>query len=355
MALLRGAKDLDKRVEALLDDARQQVRVNAATWLADIRAEGGEAALRKRLKKEKSDPVRTALIEALQRLGADLSDIIGPASLVAEAEKAAGKGAPELPAWLAGSGLPAIRFRDGATVPERVLRHWLALAIRLKDPGATGQFGIYLDQLDPADARALSAWVLESWIGFDTQSASLDEANAYALANYAGDWRWHRQQQTPELRDRLVAELRQRKLGELLNSGSDTKGVLALACRAEPVWAANRGALVPQEARPPVAPGDGAARRAGGDRRAGDAAGRDRGLGAAQAEEHPGACRGDRRTLCRGPRLELRRARRPHRAGGRLRRRRACSSCRAARTASSTSRGSTRRSRSISSTPRASR
>jgi hypothetical protein len=240
MALLRNAQQLEQRVAALLDDARQQVRIHAAAWLADLRAETGEAALRKRLKKEKSDPVRTSLIEALQRLGADLSDVIGPASLLAEAEKAIAKAAPELPAWLAASGVPAVRFRDGTTLPEPVLRHWLALAIRLKDPGATGQFGIYLDQLDPADAQALSGWVLESWIEFDTRTASLDQANAYAVANYATDWRWMCRTQTPELRDQIIAEIRQRKLGEMLNSGSDTKGVLALACRAEPVWAANR-------------------------------------------------------------------------------------------------------------------
>lgn len=240
MALLRNARALDQRVEALLDDARQQVRASAAAWLADLRAPGAEAALRKRLKKEKSDPVRTALIEALQRLGADLSDVIGPASLIADAEKAEAKAAPQLPAWLAASGLPYLRFADGAPLPEKVLRHWLALAIRLKEPGATGQFGIYLDQLDPADAQKLSAWVLEGWIGFDTRAASLDEANAYAVANFAQDWRWVTQPQTAELRARLIADLAREKQGEMLNSGSDTKGVLALACRADPVWAANR-------------------------------------------------------------------------------------------------------------------
>lgn len=62
IALLCPAADLPTRLEALLDDARQQVRANAATWLADIRATGSEAALRRRLKKEKAAPVRTALI-----------------------------------------------------------------------------------------------------------------------------------------------------------------------------------------------------------------------------------------------------------------------------------------------------
>lgn len=240
LALLRPAGDLSERLEAMLGDARQQVRISAASWLADIRAPGAEAALRRRLAKEKSDPVRAALIQALQRLSADLSALIGPATLIAEAEKAAAKAAPEPPGWLAGSGLPSFRFRDGATLPDIVLRHWLALAIRLKDPGAAGQFGVYLDQLDPADAQRLSSWILDAWIDHDTRTATLEDANAYALANYAQHWRWQFGTQTPELRDEVVADLRREKLGAVLDSGSDTKGVLALACRADPAGAANR-------------------------------------------------------------------------------------------------------------------
>lgn len=241
MALLHDAIDLPARIEGLLDDKRQQVRINAAVWLADIRSTASEGALRKRLKKEKSDPVRAALIESLQRMGFDLSDVIGPATLIAEAEAACAKAAPELPDWVTASGLPAPHFRDGSTVPPLVVRYWLALAIRLKDPGATGQFGICLDQLDPADARAFSNWVLDSWISYDTASASLEEATAYALANYQNHFNWaYVSRRTPELRDQVIAQMVREKTGEIVNSGSDTKGMLALACRADPVFAANR-------------------------------------------------------------------------------------------------------------------
>ncbi|MFC4256600.1 DUF4132 domain-containing protein [Altererythrobacter xixiisoli] len=241
VALLRGARDLVTRIEALLDDKRQQVRISAAIWLADIRFTTSETALRKRLKKEKNDPVRAALIESLQRLGFDLSDVIGPATLIAEAEAALAKGAPELPAWLTAHGLPPLHFRDGSTVPPMLLQHWLALAIRLKDPAASGQFGIYLDQLLPQDARTLSNRVLDAWIAFDTQASSLEDATAYAQANYQQYHAWaYNPNKTAELRDQVIAHLIREKTGELINSGSDTKGVLALACRADPVFAANR-------------------------------------------------------------------------------------------------------------------
>lgn len=241
MALLRGGRDLVARIEALLDDKRQQVRVNAAVWLADIRSTASEGALRKRLNKEKSDPVRAALIESLQRMGFDLSDVIGPATLIAEAEAACAKAAPELPAWLTATGLPAPHFRDGTTVPPVLVRHWLALAIRLKDASASGQFGIYLDQLTHDDARAFSNWVLDAWISFDTYVSSLDEATAYAAANYQNHFLWMcRSSKTPELREQAIAAIVRERTREPVNSGSETKGILALACRADPVFAANR-------------------------------------------------------------------------------------------------------------------
>lgn len=241
MARLRDGKDLHLRIEGLLDDKRQQVRINAAVWLADIRSTASEGALRKRLKKEKSDPVRAALIESLQRMGFDLSDVIGPATLIAEAEAARAKAAPELPAWLTANGRPALHFRDGSTIPPLLVQHWLALAIRLKDPAASGQFGIYLDQLLPDDARSFSNWVLDGWIAFDTHTSSLEDATAHATANYQNHHSWiYHPSKTPELREQVIAQMIRGKTGELLNSGSDTKGMLALACRADPVFAANR-------------------------------------------------------------------------------------------------------------------
>ncbi|WP_261300262.1 DUF4132 domain-containing protein [Sphingomonas alpina] len=241
MALLRDGRDLTTRIEALLDDKRQLVRSNAATWLADIRSTASEGALRKRLKNEKSDPVRAALIESLQRMGFDLSDVIGPLTLIAEAEAAFAKAAPNLPAWLTANGLPAPHFRDGSTVPQLLVQHWLALAIRLKDPAASGQFGIYLDQLLQDDARTFSNWVLDAWIAFDTHTSSLEEATAYAMANYQQHFSWLcRYTKPPGLREEVIAQMTREKTGELLNSGSEAKGMLALACRADPVFAANR-------------------------------------------------------------------------------------------------------------------
>jgi hypothetical protein len=236
-ALLKPALDLDKRLEASLDDARQNVRIMAATWLADLRATGSEAALRKRLKKEKSDPVRTALVGALSRLGADLSDIFAPLILIDEATKALAKSPVSLPDWIPFKALPSLGFKDGSAVPSDLLSYWLSLAIKLKDPSATGQFGMYLDQLRPEDARMLSTWVLDAWLVYDTQVAGPEEAHAFAVLTAPQDFYVVHNYKTLAAR---IVEITRERTNTLVNSGTDTKGMMALACRADSAFAAER-------------------------------------------------------------------------------------------------------------------
>jgi hypothetical protein len=57
-------------------------------------------------------------------------------------------------------------------VPNDLLRWWVFSAFKLKQPGGNALFEIYLDQLDPKDAEAFSAWILDSWIGYDTARPS---------------------------------------------------------------------------------------------------------------------------------------------------------------------------------------
>lgn len=236
--LLRNAKTLVARLEEALNDRRQDVRAHAACWLADVRATGSEKALRKRLKGESAEGVRAALIEALLRIGADLSDVIGPAALVAEADKARGK--LELPEWLPVDLLPLARFADGRPAPRALLEYWIAMAVKLKDPGNTGLFGIYLDQLMPDDAKALSGRILQGWIDYDTYGPSLDEANAYASQRVDAQFQWLSRYRRDVTRGEIFEGLKRDKLKELPNTGTKSKGILALACRADPAYAAER-------------------------------------------------------------------------------------------------------------------
>jgi len=246
--VLHSAQGIVTRLEDALDDRRQDVRAHAATWLADMQSESSEKPLRKRLKKEKAEVVRAALIEALLRLGADLSDVIGPQALMAEAEKKGRKLA--LPEWVNPETLPQVRFADGASAPRALIEYWIGLAVKLKDPSNTGLFGIYLDQLLPQDSAQLSGHILEGWINFDTHGPTLEEANAYAQSRVDSSRRAHRQGgwnslgSTPaDVEDKLAqifAYYKREKLNQLPNTGTKSKGALALACRAEASFAAER-------------------------------------------------------------------------------------------------------------------
>lgn len=245
-ALLENAQGLGERVAEALDDRRQQVRANAATWLADLRADNAEKAMRKRLKKEKAEVVSAALIEALLRLGADLSDVIGPDALVNESEKKGNK--LTLPEWITADTIPQVRFADGNPAPRSLIEYWIGMAVKLKDPGNTGLFGIYLDQLMLEDARTLSGRILQGWIEYDTFGPSLEEANTYAQRQVdATRMRWQQGyyhgnpsgSREDELAS-LFAYYKREKLNQLPNTGTKSKGILALACRAEPAFAAER-------------------------------------------------------------------------------------------------------------------
>ncbi len=239
-ALLHGALQLEEKLISLLDDSRADVRIETAIWLADARLSGANAALLKRLAKEKSDVVRTTLIQTLQRLGADLSSIIGPEALLKESEAGLKAGKNKIPDWFNANALLSAHFQNGTPVPQSVMVWWCALATKMKDPAATARFGLYLDQLMPADAQALSNQILDSWIKYDTHSATQEEAEHYAATKAQERYATHRRWSPSYTLEKAFADLKREKLGEMPNSGSDSKGLLALACRADPLMAAQK-------------------------------------------------------------------------------------------------------------------
>lgn len=163
-ALLAEAPGIDAHLIDLLQDSKADTRRIAAEWLGERRAAGAEAALRARLKVEKTEAVRAAMITALARAGADIAAYAGPAALLAEAQAGMkGAGAPP-PAWLGLDRLGALRWRDGSPVPDVVLHWWIRLAIKLKQPGGNGMLALYLDQLHPEDAVALGRLIFDAWV-----------------------------------------------------------------------------------------------------------------------------------------------------------------------------------------------
>jgi len=238
--MLGAVPEVETRLVALLDDSRQAVRAGAAEWLSIRRDASAVEALHRRLKKEKSEVARAAILTGLKRLGEDLSNILGPSALITEAEKGLKSAKFDKLSWMALQNLTGVRFRDGTNVPNDVLRWWVYSAFKLKQPGGNALFQIYLDQLDPKDAETVSTWILESWIGYDTAHPSDADANAHAKKNAANRFQSMQRWIKDYSEERAFADLRREFLSQYLNSGAETKGVLALAARASSAVAADR-------------------------------------------------------------------------------------------------------------------
>lgn len=175
--LLSEVPEVDERLIQLLDDSRQAIRAGAAEWIADRNAKGGVKALRTRLKKEKSEVAKAAILTALDRLGEDLSDYLSPEALLKEAEKGLKSAKFDKLAWMGLENLPTLRMKNGKALDDRVLRYWIFLTVKLKQPGGNALFDLYLDQLHPEDAQKVSTWIFDSWIEYDTAKPSLTDAN----------------------------------------------------------------------------------------------------------------------------------------------------------------------------------
>ncbi|MEL7348020.1 MAG: DUF4132 domain-containing protein, partial [Pseudomonadota bacterium] len=238
--LLADAPQVDERLEALLDDSRQAIRAGAAEWIGARGTKGAIPALKKRLKKEKSELAKAAILTAMEQLDVPLDDYVGPTALIREAEAGLKKANFSKLDWINLETLPQLKFRAGKPVPSDVPRWWMFLGAKLKQPGGNALFEIYLDQLAPDSAEALSQWVLDSWVNYDTATASDEEANAYAEAHgqqrYDSYKRWY-----PEYSlEQAKADLRREKKSTYLNTGAATKGILAFASRTPPTVAADR-------------------------------------------------------------------------------------------------------------------
>ncbi|MEO1307623.1 MAG: HEAT repeat domain-containing protein, partial [Pseudomonadota bacterium] len=238
--LLEGVPEVRERLVGLLDDSRQAVRAGAAEWLGERRELASINALKKRLKKEKSDLAKAAILTALRALDEPLDDYVGPEALLREATAGLKKAKFDKLEWVQFETIPALFYTDGATVPPNVIRWWLFQAVKLKQPGGNALFEILLGQLSADSAATFSQWVLDAWIGYDTTGHSDEVANAYAEKNASKHYNMMKRWYPEYTREQAFADLRQQMKSEYIHSGSATKGMLALAAHTPPSVAAER-------------------------------------------------------------------------------------------------------------------
>ncbi|MCK0097303.1 DUF4132 domain-containing protein [Yoonia sp. F2084L] len=239
-ALLADVPQVTDRLITLLKDSRQVIRKGAAEWLGARGNAEAIPALKAQLKKDKSELAKAAILTALEALGEPLDSYVGPAALIREAEAGLKKAKFDKLEWLKLDHMPPAKFKNGKAVPADVLKWWLYLAFKLKQPGGNALFEIYLDQLAPDSAASFSQWIFDSWMTYDTVVPSDEEAIAHADKHIAQRQQSYKRWYPDMTRDQIYAQLKREMKSQYQNTGAATKGILALASRVPSQIAADR-------------------------------------------------------------------------------------------------------------------
>ena len=184
-AVLRSHPRVRELAEQALGEGRAQVRASAAAWVGSLGREASVPVLAAAVRREKKDVVRAALLAALRECGGDLSEFLSPRALGAEAARGLKSKTPaSLAAWFDFDSLPPVHWSDGAgagtEVDPTVIRWWVVLADRLKDPNGRGIIALYLSLLEPSDAAALAGHVVRAWAERDARRPDPEESRAHA-------------------------------------------------------------------------------------------------------------------------------------------------------------------------------
>lgn len=232
--LLETLPDIAERAIEALGSSKQEIRTLAAEWLQRLGRPEAVPALKAALAKEKRETVRAALLTALEALGDDISGHLAPAVLLAEARKGLQGKAPASLAWLDLDRLPACQWLDGSAVEPEIVRWWVVLACKLKEPAGNALLNRYLELLAPASRAALGKALLLGFIAQDTRHPSQEEAIAHAQANLAQRMQSYQAwaKWSPEYADITQEQafeiLKREHLSIYLGSAIADKGILAL-------------------------------------------------------------------------------------------------------------------------------
>lgn len=241
-AALSQLPDIGRRVIEALASSKSEVRIEAANWLVDLRHTDAIPALTRALEKENRETVRAAFLTALETLGADIAPWLAPATLLAEARKGLKARPPAGLSWFPLEALPACQWADGTAVEPDIVRWWVVLACKLKEPGGNMLLTRYLGLLDAASRQALGGLILRSFIAYDTRHPPLEEGIEYAKANAPQRWQSYQsgyQNAQPQYRqyyeanyqktqEQVFEECKREKMAEYLGSAIGEKGILAL-------------------------------------------------------------------------------------------------------------------------------
>jgi hypothetical protein len=232
------------RVLSGLEDGKQDVRLHAAEWLVDLQDPASIAPLEAAVKQEKSEPVRAAMMTALEKLGVPIDRFLDRPGLAKAAAKGLAKGIPKDLAWVPMDALPTPHWNDGSgSLPREVLTWWIVQACKLKDPAPTPLLRRYAAMLASEAAHDLGERILQAWIAEDTRPPTPEQvaehvrthggsimANAQMMVTYSQPQGQAQANPGPQLTaqqwyDRMVEQYRTTPVGTMIA----TKGMLAVA------------------------------------------------------------------------------------------------------------------------------
>lgn len=230
--LLSAAPGIEGLLIGLLDHPKAESRGEAAAWLAGRDAKEAIAPLLKAARKEKLPAPKAQMLAAISRLGGDIGEFVSGEALVREAKESLKKTPLKGLDWFPWAGMPTVRLTGGEALDPEALKAWLALAVKIKQPGGNPWFDLLLDLLEPADASRLGLAILQAWSAQDVLGPTDEAANAFAAAHVDGTFKQYQQWKIDMTREAIFAMLRRQKLREYYGSANDQKGILALATRA---------------------------------------------------------------------------------------------------------------------------
>ena len=172
----------DLALEAVMSPIAHVRRVGAS-WLAGLPIPDGVARLRAARAQEEDRLARAALLRTLQVHGDDVSDLVTSEALTLPKRRL--KRPPMALDWFPFEAMPEVRLADGTPLDPAIVRHWVLEAYRLKTPDGAGTIELYLSLLDAADARELSAFVVECWVAHNREAVKGESLKNKGLLAFA--------------------------------------------------------------------------------------------------------------------------------------------------------------------------
>ena len=239
---LKLIPNIHNQVEQALSSSKQEVRIVAANWLAELGQKSSIKALKAALKKEKRETVQAAILVALEKIGEDISQYLTVQQLLAAAQKGLKGKKPADFDWFDFNLIPTLTWQNGKQVDPQIIEWWICLAVKLRDP-ANPLLTIYNRLLSAQSQQQLGEFILQSFINQDIRIPTLEEAEA--KANSEADMRLQKYiryyQSAPEYYpeyenityEQVFDEIKKETLATYLGSAIKAKGILALTCGTE--------------------------------------------------------------------------------------------------------------------------